>query len=81
MKNYKIAISNQLISKIKFFKKHHGRASSNILIFAIVLIVIIKVIVNFALFPLSKTYREKLRAYIYTLNLITIQSRKYLNIS
>ena len=75
IKNYKVAISNQLISKVKFFKKHHGETSSKVILFVIIMISIIKVIIYLILFPFSNTFREKLKAYLHTLKFISFDSK------
>ncbi|MFH1004349.1 MAG: glycosyltransferase family 2 protein [Bacteroidota bacterium] len=65
--NFRITISNQLLSKLKFFKKHYGLFS---MIFASIFILIhifFRIIVLFLLSPFSKTFRLKSYAYIFSL--------------
>ena len=68
--NYKTSISNQLLSKIKFFNKHHSRWSAKIIFFSILFILLIKMplFLFFSLF--HSTYRKKFVAYLYTLRLV-----------
>ena len=65
--NYKLAISNQLISKIKFFKMHHSRLGYCIIFFSVLLVSLIKSILMLPIAVLSLKYREKMLAYIYTI--------------
>lgn len=66
-KNYKIAISNQLLSKVKFFKIHHSKLSTNIILFSILFLSLIKSMLIFFISPFSRLYRKKLIAYLYTI--------------
>ncbi len=66
-KNYKVAISNQLLSKIKFFKIHHSKLSASVILFSVLLVSLIKSIIIFFISPFSKIYRKKLGAYLYTI--------------
>ena len=68
--NYKISVSNQLISKIKFFKKHYSSLSKNIITINILIISTVKVVLFVVLSPFSAIYRKKLFAYFYTINKI-----------
>ena len=68
--NYKIAISNQLISKIKFFKTHHSKMSAIIILFFVLIISLIKSALLFIVSPFSRVYRKKLIAYLYTIRSI-----------
>lgn len=67
-KNYNVAISNQLLSKLKYYKKHFSFIAvflANLSCF----IFIVSRIVMFAIFsPLKEVYRLKLKAYLYSLN-------------
>ena len=72
-KNYKISISNQLLSKIKFFSIHHSRISSSVIQSSILLISIIKSLILITLFPFSKTVRHKLFGYLFTIRRIIIK--------
>ncbi len=69
-KNYKIAISNQLISKIKYFKIHHQSTSVILIVFCVLISSIIKSVFLFLLIPFSKKYRSKIFGYLYTIKLI-----------
>ena len=68
--NYKITVSNQLISKIKYFKKHYSALSKNIIIINILIICTIKTVIFIIFSPFSVKYRKKLLAYFYTINKI-----------
>ncbi len=69
-KNYKVAISNQLLSKVKFFRIHHSILSANIILFSIFVVSLIKSIIIFFIIPFSKIYRKKLDAYLFTIRSI-----------
>jgi len=69
-KNYKIAISNQLKSKIKFFNKHHYKLSAFIILISVISISIIKLALLLFAIPFSKSYRKKFFAYFYTIRSI-----------
>ena len=69
-KNYKVAISNQLLSKVKFFRIHHSIISANIILFSILTVSLIKSIILFFMTPFSNIYRKKLDAYLFTIRLI-----------
>jgi GT2 family glycosyltransferase len=69
-KNYKVAISNQLLSKVKFFRIHHSKMSANIILFSILAVSLIKSIIIFFIAPFSKIYRKKLNAYLFTIRSI-----------
>ena len=62
--NLKVAISNQLLSKIKFFDIHHSPGTKNILAVAIFIIAIIKSIFFIILSPFGPVYRNKLSGYL-----------------
>ncbi len=66
-KNYKVAISNQLLSKVKFFRIHHSKLSASIILFSILFLSLIKSILIFFISPFSKLYRKKMIAYLYTI--------------
>ncbi len=57
------AISNQLISKIKYFKIHHSTFERFLLTSAIIFISIIKMLFFLFFLPLSKKYRGKIIGY------------------
>ena len=65
--NYKVAISNQLLSKIKFFKIHHSKLSANIILFSVLFISLVKSAVMLFFSPFSILYRKKMVAYLYTI--------------
>ncbi len=69
-KNYNVSISNQIVNKIKYFKKHHS-SFDNLLIVSISLChVLFKIVVFGLLSPFNKTYFRKTKAYLYTLPLV-----------
>ena len=63
-KNLHIAISNQLLSKIKYFKLHHTGIETIILTVAILFIALIKSILFLIVFPLGSKYRKKMIGYL-----------------
>ena len=63
-KNLHIAISNQLLSKIKYFKLHHSGIETIILTVAILFIALIKSILFLIVFPLGSNYRKKMMGYL-----------------
>ena len=63
-KNLHIAISNQLLSKIKYFKLHHSGIETIILTVAILFIAFIKSILFLIVFPLGSNYRKKMIGYL-----------------
>ncbi len=65
--NYKVAISNQLLSKIKFFRIHHSKLSASIILFSVLLISLVKSILLLFISPFSSLYRRKMVAYLYTI--------------
>ena len=69
-KNYRVAISNQLISKIKFFRIHHSKLSAKIILAFILFVSLIKSFLIFFASPFSMSYRKKMFAYIYTIRSI-----------
>ncbi|MBT4635014.1 MAG: glycosyltransferase family 2 protein [Candidatus Marinimicrobia bacterium] len=69
-KNWTIAISNQLISKIKYFKLYHHTFEGFILKFAIYILVIAKCAYLTILSPLSRVSRKKRKAYFVTLKMM-----------
>ena len=62
-KNYKVATSNQLISKIKYFDIHHSALSYIIINISVFIVSLIKIIISFLLIPFSKKYKQKLYGY------------------
>ena len=69
-KNWTIAISNQLISKIKYFRLYHRPFEVFILKNVIYILVIVKCIYFFVLSPFSQVYQKKLKAYFMTLKMM-----------
>tara|TARA_Y100001935_G_scaffold254411_1_gene263386 strand:+ start:1560 stop:2456 length:897 start_codon:yes stop_codon:yes gene_type:complete len=69
-KNYRVAISNQLISKIKFFRIHHSKISVKIILVCILFVSTIKSFLIFFASPFSTSYRKKMFAYLYTIRSI-----------
>ena len=63
-KDLHIAISNQLLSKIKYFKLHHSGIETIILTVAILFIALIKSILFLIVFPLGSKYRKKMIGYL-----------------
>ena len=63
-KNLPLAISNQLLSKIKYFKLHHSGIETIILTVAILFIALIKSILFLIVFPLGSNYRKKMIGYL-----------------
>ena len=73
-KNWPLTIYNQLISKIKYFKKHHSKLETNILKIAILLISIIKSIILFTLIPVKSLYLNKLKGHLLVINSILFKN-------
>ena len=63
-KDLHIAISNQLLSKIKYFKLHHSGIETIILTVAILFIALIKSILFLIVFRLGSNYRKKMIGYL-----------------
>ncbi len=76
-KNYKIAISNQMISKIKFFKNHHSPLAGFIILCTVMFVSIIKSTLMLIILPFSDLYRKKTIAYLFTIYSIIKKGRKY----
>lgn len=68
--NYNVAISNQLISKIKYFNIHHSKFSAFIIALLILCISLLKLIFLASFVPFSEIHRKKFIAYQYTIRLI-----------
>lgn len=66
-KNYKVSISNQLISKIKYFNTHHSTSSSNIIKLSVLVVAFLKSTFMIFLSPFSPTYSKKRSAYFFTI--------------
>ena len=63
-KNLPLAISNQLLSKIKYFKLHQSGIETIILTVAILFIALIKSVLFLIVFPLGSNYRKKMIGYL-----------------
>jgi len=63
-KDLHVAISNQLLSKIKYFKLHHSAIETSILTVAILFIALIKFILFLIVLPLGSNYRKKMIGYL-----------------
>lgn len=71
-KNWPITIQNQLLSKIKYFIKHHSKKEVFILKISILIISTLKVIIFLLIWPLQKKYQKKLLGHILVLRNIMI---------
>ncbi|MEO6882914.1 MAG: glycosyltransferase family 2 protein [Bacteroidia bacterium] len=67
IQNYKITISNQLMSKLKFFKKHTRKIIFLTAYFFVLIHIILHIFIFSMMFPFSKLARKKWNAYIFTL--------------
>jgi len=65
-KNYNISISNQVYNKVKFFRKHHSKFATFIIVCISMAHVFSKIIVLGLLSPFKRTYYLKFKAYLYT---------------
>jgi N-acetylglucosaminyl-diphospho-decaprenol L-rhamnosyltransferase len=65
-KNYNISISNQLISKLKYFRKHTGRLAAGLANLSCFLFVCSRILAFSVVSPFGKLYRMKAKAYFYT---------------
>ena len=74
-KNYKISISNQLLSKIKYFKIHHSAMSTIVVKLSVISVALLKSILMMFLIPFSKTYSKKNRAYFFTIKEIIFNKK------
>lgn len=68
-KNYNVSISNQLISKLKFFEKHQQSLNYIISVFLIQIHIALRILVFLPLIPLKSMYRSKFFAYCYSQSL------------
>lgn len=68
--NYNVSISNQIINKIKFYKKHHSTFAWCMVVVLSFYHVILKLIVFGILAPFDKVCYRKAKAYLYTLPLV-----------
>lgn len=67
-KNYDKSIANQLISKLKFYKKNEGILAYWLSVFACFLLILSRWFVFSILSPIKNIYRLKSKAYFYTYN-------------
>ena len=63
-KNWALTIYNQLMSKIKYFNKHHSKLESIILKIFILNVSLIKAVILIILSPLERPYFYKLKGHI-----------------
>jgi N-acetylglucosaminyl-diphospho-decaprenol L-rhamnosyltransferase len=68
--NYNISVSNQIVNKIKFFKKHHSTLSWIVIVLLSFYHVVLKLIIFGLLSPFNSVYFKKAKAYLYTLPLV-----------
>lgn len=66
-KNFRLSISNQLISKLKFFKKHKKYFSFALSVIFTFIQIILRIVVFTLLFPFPIVFKKKLDAYLYSL--------------
>lgn len=66
-KNYNISISNQVVNKIKFFRKHYGKLRTFLVVVLSFYHVLLKLLIFGLLSPFKKTYYRKAKAYVYTI--------------
>lgn len=66
-KNYIVSVSNMIFNKIKFYKKHHSKAETKILILISFFYSILKFLAFLVVSPLSKIYFRKAQAYWFTI--------------
>jgi O-antigen biosynthesis protein len=71
-KNWPITIQNQLLSKIKYFIKHHSKKEVFILKISIFIISTLKIIIFLLISPLQKKYQKKLIGHILVLQNIVV---------
>lgn len=70
--NFKISISNQLISKIKYFKIHHSKLSAYLLYIFIIFLSLIKLILLCLTAPFSGLSRKKFSAYLFSIRSLVL---------
>lgn len=69
-KNFKVSISNQLASKVLYFKIHHTKFSFIIVATITLIIATIKLIIHFLLFPFSNLSQKKFFGYAFAIRRI-----------
>jgi GT2 family glycosyltransferase len=67
-KNYNVSISNQLLSKLKYYKKHFSTGAVFLANLSCLIFIVSRIVMFFIFSPFKVIYRLKLKAYIYTLN-------------
>ena len=70
-KNYKVALSNQVFNKIKFYRKHHTSTSTLVVKLISFINVLLRLIISIILSPFSKTAYAKMKAYAFAISRIT----------
>ena len=66
-KNFKVSVSNQLKSKIKYFGIHHSKIERFLILITVLIVCLIKSLMLSFLCPFSSIYRKKFFAYTYTM--------------
>ena len=65
--NSKAVLANQLLSKLKYYKKHSGFLATAIAVLCYFILILSRIIIFALLSPISAKYRTKFKNYIYTL--------------
>ena len=65
-KNYNISIANQLLSKLKYYKKYHSFLGYVVATLSCFIFIVSRIIIFGLLSPTKDIYLLKLRAYLYT---------------
>ncbi|MBK9283701.1 MAG: glycosyltransferase family 2 protein [Sphingobacteriaceae bacterium] len=68
--NYKISIANQLLSKLKFIRKHNTRFAFYVSLLFIQLHILFRLILFLILSPFKQAYIHKFFAYCYSQNML-----------
>ncbi len=66
-KNYNVAIANQLLSKLKYYKKNTSALSTLAANLSCFIFIITRLIIFSSLIPVKEIYKLKAKAYFYTL--------------
>lgn len=66
-KNYNVAVSNQLLSKLKYYKKHFSAFYVILAAFSCFVFIVSRLLAFSILSPFRKLFRLKAKAYFYTL--------------
>ena len=69
-KNYNIKISNQLISKIKYFGIHHSIFETSIVYLSILISILLRLIFIFPIAIFSNSFKKRFIGYFFSLRLI-----------